>query len=219
MCFEGSARPPLPPIAGGAGVAGTERLVIHAADGNRFNAFSARAAIADAPGIMILPDVRGLHPTTRTSRCGSPQAGAHATAMDYFGRTWGLDERDDDFDHMAHVSRLTPDIIGADTAATLAHLRSPAGGGAARVYSVGFCMGGRISFNQAWRDHGLTGVSASTAVRRGETQTTRRRRSSSRRCTAARSWGSSAGLTRRSRSKRSNDSEERSTSPASRTRW
>ena len=158
MCFERSARPPLPPIAGGADVAGTERLVLQAADGNRFNAFSARSAIPDAPGIMILPDVRGLHPYYEDLAVRFAETGVHATAMDYFGRTWGLDERGEDFDHMAHVSQLTPDGIGADTAATIAHLRSPAGGGAVRVYSVGFCMGGRISFNQAWRDHGLAGV-------------------------------------------------------------
>jgi carboxymethylenebutenolidase len=59
---------------------------------------------------------------------------------------------------MSHVRQLTPDGVGADTAATVAHLRSGAGGGAERVYSVGFCMGGRISFNQAWRDQGLAGV-------------------------------------------------------------
>ncbi len=53
MCFEPTARPPLPPIAGGAGVAGTEELVLQAADGNRFNAFRAKAADPDAPSIMI----------------------------------------------------------------------------------------------------------------------------------------------------------------------
>ena len=43
--------------------------------------------------------------------------------------------------------------MGADTAATLAHIRSDAGGGSQRgLFAVGFCMGGRISFNQAWRD-------------------------------------------------------------------
>jgi carboxymethylenebutenolidase len=78
--------------------------------------------------------------------------------MDYFGRTAGLDERDEDFDAMAHVRQITPDGVGADSARTIAHIRSEAGGGAERVYSVGFCMGGRISFNQAWRDHGLSGV-------------------------------------------------------------
>jgi carboxymethylenebutenolidase len=158
MCHELSSRPPLPPILGGAGAAVTERLVLESADGNRFRAFSARAVDPNAPGVMILPDVRGLHPYYEDLAVRFAEAGVHATAMDYFGRTFGLDERGDDFDFMAHVNQLTPDGIGADTAATLAHLRSPAGGGAERTYSVGFCMGGRISFNQAARDHGLSGV-------------------------------------------------------------
>jgi carboxymethylenebutenolidase len=158
MCFETTARPPLPPIAGGAGVAGTEHIVLEASDGNRFRAFSARAADPDGPGVMLLPDVRGLHPFYEDLAVRFAEVGVHATAMDYFGRTAGLDPRGEDFDHMAHVRQINPDGIGADTAATVAHLRSPAGGAAARVYSMGFCMGGRISFNQAWRDHGLRGV-------------------------------------------------------------
>ncbi|MGZ5298209.1 MAG: dienelactone hydrolase family protein [Actinomycetota bacterium] len=158
MCFETTARPPLPPIAGGARIAGSEWLVLEASDGNRFNAFSARAADLDAPGIMILPDVRGLHPFYEDLAKRFAEAGVHATAMDYFGRTAGLGDRNADFDFMAHVQQITEDGMGADTAATLAHIRSEAGGGAQLVYSVGFCMGGRISFNQAWRDQGLAGV-------------------------------------------------------------
>jgi carboxymethylenebutenolidase len=158
MCFETTARPPFPPIAGGAGIAGSEHLVLESSDGNRFNAFSARAVDPDAPGVMILPDVRGSHPFYEELAMRFAEAGVHATAMDYFGRTAGLDERDADFDFMPHVRQITTDGVGADTAATLAHIRSEAGGGARLVYSVGFCMGGRISFNQAWRDHGLAGV-------------------------------------------------------------
>ncbi len=158
MCFEPTARPPLPPIAGGAGLAASQALVLAASDGNRFSAFSARASSPAAPGIMILPDVRGLHPFYQDLAVRFAEAGVHATAMDYFGRTAGVGERGDDFDFMAHVKQLTPDGVGADTAATIAYLRSQAGGGASRVFSVGFCMGGRISFNQAWRDHGLAGV-------------------------------------------------------------
>jgi len=158
MCHEPTARPPLPTIAGGAGSVETSHLVLEASDGNRFNAFAARAADPGAPGIMILPDVRGLHPFYEDLAVRFAEAGVHAAAMDYFGRTAGLDPRGEDFDHMSHVQRLTPDGVGADTAATLAYLRSEPGGAAQRLYSVGFCMGGRISFNQAWRDHGLAGV-------------------------------------------------------------
>ena len=158
MCHEITARPPRFPIAGGAGVAAAGPLVLEAADGNRFRAYAATTPNPDAPGVMILPDIRGLHPFYEELAVRFAEAGVHATALDYFGRTAGIGERDAGFDAWAHVQRITPDGIGADTAAALAHLRSGAGGGAVRVCSVGFCMGGRISFNQAWRDHGLDGV-------------------------------------------------------------
>ena len=62
MCFGPSARPPLPPIAGGSGIAHGHDLVLRAEDGNSFAAFSALAPSDDGRvGIVILPDVRGLH--------------------------------------------------------------------------------------------------------------------------------------------------------------
>jgi carboxymethylenebutenolidase len=161
MCHEREARPPLPPIAGAADPPQGRRLILEASDRNRFSAFSAVSSAPDRPGIMILPDVRGLFPFYEELAIRFAESGVNATALDYFGRTAGpegSEERGADFDFMSHVGRLTPDGIGADTAATIEHLRSREGGGAQRVFSVGFCMGGRISFNQAWRDHGLDGV-------------------------------------------------------------
>jgi carboxymethylenebutenolidase len=158
MCHETTSRPPLPPIAGGAGPASTADLILEAADGNRFMAFSATTTVPGAPGLMILPDVRGLHPFYRDLAVRFAEIGVNATAMDYFGRTTGIQEHPEDFDYMAHVAQITPDGISADTTATIEHLQSEGGGGATRLYCVGFCMGGRISFNQARRDHGLNGV-------------------------------------------------------------
>jgi carboxymethylenebutenolidase len=158
MCYESTARPPAPPIAGGAGVAAKGDLVLQAADGTRFTAFSATTTDPDAPGIVILPDVRGLHPFYRDLAVRFAEAGIHATAMDYFGRTAGIEERTDDFDFMIHMSKTTPGTIAEDVAATVEHVRSPKGGGATSVFTVGFCFGGRNSFNQAARGHGLAGV-------------------------------------------------------------
>jgi carboxymethylenebutenolidase len=157
MCYEPTALPPLPPIAGGAPAAGVDDLVLRAADGTRFRAVCARATSA-APGIVILPDVRGLHPFYRDLAVRFAEAGVHATAIDYFGRTAGVQERGEDFDFMAHVNRTTPDQVAADVAAGVAHVLSDAGGGASDVFTVGFCFGGRTSFNQAARGHGLAGV-------------------------------------------------------------
>ncbi len=158
MCHSTHSRPPPPPIAGGAGVARAGRIVLEAEDGNRFDAFSAVAADPGAPGVIIVHDVRGLHPFYEELAVRFAEVGVHATALDLFGRSAGTGPRPEDFDFRGHVGKLTPDGVGADTAATIAHLRSEAGGGSEHVYSVGFCMGGRISFNQAWREHGLDGV-------------------------------------------------------------
>ena len=60
MCFDLDSHPPIVPIAGGA--LDSAELTLEAKDGNRFRAFRARAAQMTGAGIVILPDVRGLHP-------------------------------------------------------------------------------------------------------------------------------------------------------------
>jgi carboxymethylenebutenolidase len=158
MCYESHARPPLPPISGGAAVGRSGEIILEAEDGNRFAAFTATTAVEGGPGIVILPDVRGLHAFYRELAVRFAEAGVHATALDYFGRTAGIGDRGDGFDWQAHVPETTPDQIALDTGAAVAHVRSPDGGGAVAVFTAGFCFGGRNSFNQAARGHGLDGV-------------------------------------------------------------
>ncbi|HMC36611.1 MAG TPA: dienelactone hydrolase family protein, partial [Actinomycetota bacterium] len=160
MCYGSTARPPLPPNAGaGSGAAGRD-VVLMAQDGNRFNAFTALAdgRTSGGPGMVILPDVRGLHEFYRDLALRFAEASIHATAFDYFGRTAGIEPRTEDFDFMAHVRQTTPDMIALDAAEAIAHVRSPDGGAADAVFTVGFCFGGRNSFNQAARGHHLAGV-------------------------------------------------------------
>ena len=59
MCFDLDSRPPIAPIAGGA--LDSEELTLTASDGTRFSAFRARAAHPTGAGMIVLPDVRGLH--------------------------------------------------------------------------------------------------------------------------------------------------------------
>lgn len=158
MCYLPGARPPLPPISGGAGEAAGRDVVLTAADGNRFAAFTATAGAPGGAGMVILPDVRGLHPFYQDLAVRFAEAGIHATALDYFGRTAGVGSRGDDFDHGSHVAQTRPDSVAQDVASAVAHVRSPEGGAADTVYTVGFCFGGRKSFNQAARGHGLAGV-------------------------------------------------------------
>lgn len=156
MCYETTARPPLPPIAGGAATG--ELITLKAEDGNKFAAFSAKAENSGGPGIVICPDVRGLHGFYEDLALRFAEAGIHATAFDYFGRTAGVSERNDDFDFWPEVQKTEAHTIASDVAAVGAHLRSEAGGGATSIFTVGFCFGGRNSFNQAAAGHGLSGV-------------------------------------------------------------
>jgi carboxymethylenebutenolidase len=82
----------------------------------------------------------------------------HAIAIDYFSRTAGTGRRPDGFEYEEHVKQLGADGINADIAAAVAFLLSRDGGAAERVYTVGFCIGGRISFVQAAMQEGLAGV-------------------------------------------------------------
>jgi carboxymethylenebutenolidase len=156
MCHDPEARAPLPPIAGACDVARSSDLVLTSSDGTELRAFEALTTHDDAPGVVILPDVRGLHPFYTDLATRFAEAGVHAVAIDYFGRTAGTAERPDDFDHRSHVERTTPDGVARDVWAGMQRLSSetPATG----LYTVGFCFGGRKSFNQAARQEGLDGV-------------------------------------------------------------
>jgi len=156
MCYDTDARPPLPPIRGAAADAG--ELTLTSADGTPVPAFAARAERPGGPGIVILPDVRGLHPFYEELALRFAEAGVHAVAIDYFARTAGPWPRGRDFDFRPHVALTRHATLNADAGAAAAHLRSAAGGAADRIYTVGFCFGGRISSLQAAAGHGLAGV-------------------------------------------------------------
>ena len=156
MCYDADARPPVPPVRGAA--ADASDVTLTAADGTHVAAYHARAAQPDAPGIVILPDVRGLHPFFEELALRFAEAGVHAVAIDYFSRTAGTGHRDADFDYQSHVPQTRPETLNADIAAAASFLRSPEGGGAQRLFTVGFCFGGRISYLQAAAGLGLSGV-------------------------------------------------------------
>jgi carboxymethylenebutenolidase len=156
MCHEPDARAPLPPISGASDLARSAEIVLRSSDGTEFAAFEALTSHDGAPGIVILPDVRGLHPFYRDLAMRSAEARMHAVTIDYFGRTAGLGERNEDFDHMAHVRQTTPDGVARDVSVAMERLRSETA--ATRLYTMGFCFGGRKSFNQAARQEGLDGV-------------------------------------------------------------
>lgn len=156
MCHGPGSSPPYPPVRGGAG-SGRE-IELKAADGNRFAAFSATTQSNEGPAVVILPDVRGLHGFYQELAIRFTEAGIHATAIDYFGRTAGVSMRGDDFEFRPHVEKTRAETVAQDVAAAVDHVRSDQGGGASAVFTVGFCFGGRASFNLAASDIPLAGV-------------------------------------------------------------
>jgi carboxymethylenebutenolidase len=158
MCFDLDSRPPIAPIAGGA--LDSAPLMLTAADRNRFAAFRARAASPSGAGIVILPDVRGLHPYYEELALRFAEHGIDALAIDWFGRTAGPEPRGDDFDYMPHVTRTTWSGISADIVAGVEELRASDGDRPAptSVFTIGFCMGGRMSFMAATLGLDLAGV-------------------------------------------------------------
>jgi carboxymethylenebutenolidase len=156
MCFDLDSRPPITPIAGGA--LDSRRLVLTAADRNRLAAFEARASEPTGAAILILPDVRGLHPYYEELALRFAEHGVDALAIDYFGRTAGTEPRPDTFAYRPHVDQTRWPGLEADIRAGVEALR-PAGEGTPRtLFSVGFCFGGRMSYLAATLGLGFAGV-------------------------------------------------------------
>jgi carboxymethylenebutenolidase len=155
MCYTDDARPPLPPIRGAAADSGD--ITLQAADGTRFAAYFARAAKPTGAGMVVLPDVRGLHQFYKELAQRFAEAGIDSVAIDYFGRTAGIGDRGEDFEFMPHVQQATPEGISNDVAAALVYLRSKDGGAVKSAFTVGFCFGGSNSWNQSAAGHDLKG--------------------------------------------------------------
>ena len=144
MCFDLDSRPPILPIAGGA--LDSNELVLESRDGNRFRAFRARATESGGAGIVILPDVRGLHPFYEELALRFAENGVDALAIDYFGRTAGISRRGDDFEHMPHVEQTTWPGIAADIRAGAENLQMADEQRVDALFTVGFCFGGRLAY-------------------------------------------------------------------------
>jgi carboxymethylenebutenolidase len=156
MCVDNDSRPPIPPIAGGS--AGGSDLRLVSGDGTRFMAYAARASAPTGAGMVVIPDVRGLHPYYKELADRFSEVGVDAVAIDFFARTTPSDDRGESFDFMSQVSLTTPQHLQADIASAAAYLRSAAGGQARSLFSVGFCFGGALSYLQAASGLGYAGV-------------------------------------------------------------
>jgi carboxymethylenebutenolidase len=156
MCVDDDSFPPIAPIAGGA--AGTRDLYLTSSDGTRVMAHAARAAKPTGAGMVVIPDVRGLHPYYKELADRFAEVGVDAIAIDFFARTAPSEDRSEAFDFMSQVPLTKPDLLQADIAAAAAYLRGADGGQVKSLYSVGFCFGGALSYLQAASGLGYAGV-------------------------------------------------------------
>ena len=153
MCFDSDSLPPIPVLSGAA--VSHDDLVLEASDGNRLAAFSAAPDEPSGAGIVILPDIRGLYQFYEELALRFAERGHAAIAIDYFGRTAGVEKRSDDFEYRPHVEQTTAEGVQADVAAAVARLRED---GATSIFTVGFCFGGRHSWLAAAGGHDLAGA-------------------------------------------------------------
>ncbi len=153
MCFELDSQPPIP-VSSGAAVSHDD-LVLEARDANRFGAFLATPDASSGIGVVILPDVRGLYRFYEELALRFAERSYTAFAIDYFGRTAGVEKRDENFEYRPHVEAATGEGIQADVAAAVERLCSL---GATSIFTVGFCLGGRQSWLSAVGGHGLAGA-------------------------------------------------------------
>lgn len=159
MCHDADSRPPAPPRSGEVVERGL--LTLTSADGTELDAAFAAPAEEARAGVVVLPDVRGLHPYYVALAERFAEAGYPCVAIDYFARTAGRAGqgiRDQEFDWQTHMPQTTAQGIDGDTAAAIEHLR-----GRTRadlpVVTVGFCFGG----SNAWRQAGGALPLAATA--------------------------------------------------------
>jgi carboxymethylenebutenolidase len=150
MCHDHDSRPPAPPRIGDVAERGV--LTLTSADGTAFSAAFAAPAAEARVGIVVLPDIRGLHPYYVALAERFAEAGHPAVAIDYFGRTAGVGEgngtRGEDFDWQAHIPQTTPEAIDADITAAIGYLRERTRP-ELPVVTVGFCFGGSHSWRQS----------------------------------------------------------------------
>jgi carboxymethylenebutenolidase len=152
MCHDTDSRPPAPPRSGDVAERGL--LTLTARDGTEIAAAYAAPAGPVRVGVVVLPDIRGLHPYYVALADRFAEAGIPTVAVDYFGRTAEpppTGTRDQDFDWQTHVPQTTPQGVDADVEAAVGYLRERTRPDLP-VVTVGFCFGGSHSWRLAGGD-------------------------------------------------------------------
>jgi carboxymethylenebutenolidase len=155
MCFDDDSHPPIP-ISETAASHG-EDVVLRAGDGTEVPAYLAEPEEHAQAQVVILPDARGLHNFYKELAMRFADVGMRALTFDFFARTSALQGRSHDFDYMAHIQQLTNESFGLDLDVAVQAIRAGEGRDLP-TFSLGFCMGGSLSFWAGTRGYNLAGL-------------------------------------------------------------
>jgi len=156
MCHDTNSAPPI--FSEAKTAVRSRRQIFTSSDQAQFGAFLATPEESTRTGVVILPDIRGLHPSYEKLALRVAEQGHTALAIDYFGRTAGTTPRDESFQHMEHILRVSRQTIDADILTAASFLRSAASPKCKNVFALGFCFGGRQAFFASAARFGFTGV-------------------------------------------------------------
>jgi carboxymethylenebutenolidase len=107
--------------------------------------------------VVVLPDARGLHNFYKELALRFADVGVRALTFDFFARTAETDDRNEPFDYMTHIQQMTPQTFGLDLDAVISAIREGPGQDLP-TFTLGFCMGGSLSFWAGTRGYDLAGV-------------------------------------------------------------
>ncbi|HEY9375603.1 MAG TPA: dienelactone hydrolase family protein [Jiangellaceae bacterium] len=134
-------------------------LFLLSADGTEFTTYYAYPAVGRAhSAVVVMPDIRGLHRFYQDLADRFAALGLLTVAIDYFGRTTEIGSpRGEGFPFRQHADQMTPEQVTQDVGAAVAWLREDRDHQVESVFTVGFCVGGALSWRQSAADHGLAG--------------------------------------------------------------
>ena len=156
MCFELDSSPPIHKIKGAA--VNFQDVTLTSSDATQFATFYAESNSPKGPGIVILPDVRGLYRFYEELALRFAEHGYDAIAIDYFGRTAGISKRDDDFAFMEHVAQTKVAQVTSDVTAAINHLKNRDSYENRSIFTLGLCFGGSSAWVQAAGQEELSGA-------------------------------------------------------------
>lgn len=152
MCFSSDQHPPLPPRSSDVAQHGDTELT--ASDGTRLAAYDAVPETRRGASLVLLPDIRGLHPYYADLAICFAQAGIDTVAFDPYARSAGMTDRGSDFDYTPHAQALDRSSVLLDARAAKARLEERSSD---PVFTLGFCKFGAESWALSATDLGAAG--------------------------------------------------------------